>query len=217
MNTQIIANFLNELDQNNNKIWFDKNRPRYLEIKEEFSNLAETVISEILSFDNYLFGVNPKDCIYRINRDIRFSKDKSPYKTWLGCVISRQKNDSNSKFYFQINKEGKLLVAGGIRLEFIHSTKDKLLIREKIAENYKILEKVLSDKILISNFEIVRNQPLSRIPRGFETDHPAEKLLKQKEFEVFFEKDVLSLELLSLNKLIVEKYKAMKGLLEFFR
>ena len=81
--------FLKELKNNNHKIWFDENRGDYEILKKEMNQLVEKVIAEISRFDKNIIGLESKNCTFRINRDVRFSKDKSPYKTNVGAYMAK--------------------------------------------------------------------------------------------------------------------------------
>lgn len=80
--------FLKSIQKNNNKVWFDKNKPAYLSAKEDVGALVDEVIAELVKIDKTLAGLSSKDCVFRIYRDVRFSKDKRPYKTNLGASIN---------------------------------------------------------------------------------------------------------------------------------
>ena len=82
-----IIDFLEELSANNNRLWFEANRPRYTAVKQRMDKVAEEFIRAIASFDESVEGLRAKDCTYRIYRDTRFTKDKSPYKTWFGVYV----------------------------------------------------------------------------------------------------------------------------------
>ena len=81
-------NFLAQLTKNNNKLWFDANRKKYEEAKADFLQLVDKTIQLVTTFDNSLIGLEPKKCVFRINRDVRFSKDKSPYKNNMGASFN---------------------------------------------------------------------------------------------------------------------------------
>jgi len=105
--------FLNILKLNNNRDWFLGNKGRYIAAKEEFENFISLLIIIIAQFDKTIAGVEPKGCIFRINRDLRFSKDKIPYNTYLGAhiVMGGKKNELNyAGYYIRIEPGQNILV-----------------------------------------------------------------------------------------------------------
>jgi uncharacterized protein (TIGR02453 family) len=111
--------FLKELKKNNNKPWFDANRKRYEEAKKDFENFIQQVINAHSKKDKTLASLKAKDCMFRINRDVRFSKDKSPYKTNLGASINKggRKAFQTAGYYFHL-EPGQLFVGGGVYQPF---------------------------------------------------------------------------------------------------
>src|SRR5881296_1954324 len=98
---QSTIKFLKDLKKNNTKEWFDANRKVYESAKQDFENLVQTVITQYCKKDNDIASLKPKDCMFRINRDIRFSKDKSPYKTNFGASINKGgKKSMLAGYYF---------------------------------------------------------------------------------------------------------------------
>ena len=109
MDFPALATYLAELDANNNKAWFEANRPRYDKLRADFADLVEEVLFGVAAFDQRVQGLQAKDCLYRIYRDVRFSKDKTPYKTTFSASFPR--NMTGAGYYFQLDHEGKLMVA----------------------------------------------------------------------------------------------------------
>ena len=109
-----VIQFLNELSENNNREWFQKNKKWYDESREKVLFLTEVVINEIRKFDPDVPLLEPKDCLFRIFRDVRFSHDKSPYKTNFGSFIAKGgRKSSYAGYYFHIEPSGSF-VGGGI-------------------------------------------------------------------------------------------------------
>ena len=129
MNTKGILAFLNELAENNNREWFQANKPRYEEAKKEFENFVGQLIGEISKFDPQIKTVEAKNCLFRIYNDIRFAKNKAPYKTNFGASIAKGgKNGGYAGYYLHI-ENGASFVAGGVYMP----QADKLkLIRKEI-------------------------------------------------------------------------------------
>jgi uncharacterized protein (TIGR02453 family) len=107
--------FMTALSRNNNRDWFIMNKPAYLDAKENFESIIQEIISRITQFDPILKGLEVKNCVYRINRDIRFSNDKTPYKTHFGAFIVRGGKKNADKFagYYIHVEPGKSIIAGG--------------------------------------------------------------------------------------------------------
>src|SRR5512133_3172211 len=123
--------FLNLLKNNNNKEWFDKNRSMYVEAKTNFGSFVQSLINEIIDFEPLMKGLEAKNCIFRINRDIRFSNDKSPYKTNMGAFMvkgGKKNGDKYAGYYFHI-EPGKSMLAGGA---YVPPANWLAAIREKI-------------------------------------------------------------------------------------
>lgn len=213
-----IANFFKELENNNNKIWFDKNRAFYeKEIKEPLKQFV-MLMAELFYKNNLQYIADTKKSIFRINRDIRFSKNKDPYKTNLGLFfpyslsqIEAQKPESVG-LYLHYEK-GSCFIAGGIHMpspQFLKS------IRNKLLEEWKVFEKIINDKNFKKEFSyILWGDKLNSLPRGYPKGHPAEKYLVMKEFTVFFnlsEKDFFSAK---LPNLMLKKGKAMEPFVSF--
>jgi uncharacterized protein (TIGR02453 family) len=118
MHTRDLIRFLAELEENNNRAWFVMNKPRYDILRAEFLELTTQLIADISKFDPAIAACNPKKALFRINRDIRFSHDKSPYKTHFSAAITasglkKPSQGGGPAYYFHIDGSGTLLVAGG--------------------------------------------------------------------------------------------------------
>lgn len=173
--------FLKELAANNNKQWFDANRARYRVLRTRFEELTAELIDGIGTFDAEVRGLKPKDCIFRINRDTRFSNDKSPYKTHFSAFIApRGKKSGYAGYYFHVEPEGdgmighSLLAAGAVCIPPIILKS----IREEIVDNGdQMLEAIAAAK----GFEISRYSSLKRTPAGFPTGTHYDELLRLKD------------------------------------
>src|SRR6187399_119609 len=105
--------FLKLIKTNNNKEWFDKNKDKYLAAKEDIESLVEEVVKSFSAFDKSLAGLKAKDCVFRIYRDVRFAKDKRPYKTNMGASISPGGKKAEEAGYYIHVEPGKSFIAGG--------------------------------------------------------------------------------------------------------
>lgn len=189
MNTRELVNYLEGLAENNNRAWFVMNKPSYDILRAEFTALVAGLIEATAKFDPAVAGQDPKKAQFRINRDIRFAKDKSPYKTNFSAVIAPGgKKDPGSHYYFHIDHQGKLLVAGGCYLP----PADVLAkIRADIATRPQRFARLLRQKALWSHFGSFADEgKLARPPKGYDADTPHLEYVKQKSFIVWTETPV---------------------------
>ena len=205
--------FLKAIKTNNNKEWFDKNKDKYLAAKENVEDLVGEVIKSVSTFDKGLAGLKPKDCVFRIYRDVRFAKDKRPYKTNLGASISVGGKKAEVAGYYLHIEPGESMIAGG---RWMPSPEHLRKIRQEIDYNGKKFKKIINDKAFKKLFgELDTEYKLSRPPKGYDKDHPDIELLKLNSYIVWHSfKDT---EVLSANfvKEIAKVAKAMKPMLDF--
>lgn len=175
--------FLKDLGINNNREWFEANRTRYEAARSQFEEFVQACIKEISSFDPLLKGLEARSCIFRLNRDTRFSHDKSPYKTNFGAFIVRGGKKSSDRFagYYLHLEPGSCMVAGGA---YMPPSPWLNAIREKIAENPSDLTRIINSKTFKDAFGEITGEKLKTAPKGFPKDHPAVELLKHKSFVV---------------------------------
>ena len=185
MHINDLCGFLNELSDNNNRAWFVMNKPRYDILREEFLTLTTQLIAQIGQFDALILDCNPKKALFRINRDVRFSHDKSPYKTTFSAAIvpnnlKKPSQGGGPAYYFHINAAGELFFAVG---EYMPPADRLKQIRTHIAEHGAGLVKVLKDKKLQATFGGLQDEgKLQRPPKGFDADHPHIEFIKNKNF-----------------------------------
>lgn len=195
-----IINFLEELKDNNSKEWFDINRKRYEKLRKEFLEFVKTLIFEISTFDNEVAYLQPKDCIFRINKDIRFSKDKSPYKTNFGAyIVKNGKKSGNAGYYFHIEPDNFFL-AGGIYAPKPENLKE---IRLEIYNNPDKFLKLINNKDFKDAFGEIWGEKLTNVPRGFDKNFEYADLLKYKSYVSFrnlSSEEVCSVEILEILK-----------------
>lgn len=175
--------FLKQLAKNNSKEWFDENRKQYETSKAEFEKIVKAVIDKSALFDKELAGIEAKKCLFRINRDIRFSKDKSPYKLNMGASINPGgKKEMGAGYYIHI-QPGKSFLAGGCYMP----PPDVLAkIRQEIDYNTKDFKKILANKDFKTYFKELSDEgdKLKTAPKGYAKDHPELSLLQHKHFIV---------------------------------
>lgn len=174
--------FLSDLKKNNNREWFLANKARYENYKKDYHKLIGEFLEAMIPLDASLKNLEIKDCAFRINRDIRFSNDKTPYKTNMAIWMSAgQKNTNLAGYYIHI-EPGASFIAGGV---YWPDAADLKKIRNEISFFYDELEGVVSDKKFTTEFGALdrnENNSLKTSPKGFEKDHPAIEFLKLKCF-----------------------------------
>ena len=175
--------FLDDLKANNNRDWFLDNKKRYAFFKKDYQLLVSDFLDAMKPLDPSLEMLEVKNCTFRINRDIRFSKDKSPYKDHIGVWMSSgSKGMNRSGYYIHIARAGSF-IAGGF---YCPEAEDLKKVRKEIAYFHEDLEEILNEKTFKKEFgDFDRNETnvLKNPPRGYEKDHPAIELLKLKSFE----------------------------------
>jgi len=206
--------YLKAIGKNNNRDWFLKNKELYNEARGNFESFVQNLLNEITVFEPIMKGLEVKSCVYRFNRDIRFSNDKSPYKTHFGAFMVRggKKNgDKLAGYYFHI-EPGKSIIAGGA---YMPPAPWLSAIREKIDYDPAEIREIIKDKEFIKYFGKIDGEKLKKAPKGYPTDHPDIELLKYKSYLVFNEvKDdfVVSNNLFNHT---IKVFKAMKPLNDF--
>jgi uncharacterized protein (TIGR02453 family) len=175
--------FLKKIKDNNNKDWFTANKPKYEEAKKEFEKVVEAILTASAKFDKTLAGLEAKKTLFRINRDVRFSKDKSPYKNNFGASMNPGgKNSFLSGYYLHIEPGGKSFLAGGCYMPM----PDKLAaIRQEIDYHFADFKKILNDKNFKQYFDgLSDEEKLVNPPKGYDKENPAVEFLKYKHFIV---------------------------------
>lgn len=161
-----ILDFLSDLSQNNDRTWFEANRDRYKQVKQRMDDVAEEFIAAVAAFDPSIEGLKAKDCTYRIYRDTRFSKDKSPYKTWFGVyVCPRGKKSGFSGYYMHVEPDQNhyMLCTGA----YCPSAGEIKSIREEImTEGDSFVEAIEAAK----GFEIDWSYAYKRMPQGWSAE-----------------------------------------------
>ena len=176
-----VFQFLNDLKRNNNREWMQDHRHLYQECKDEVMELVKKLINGISQFDSGISGLQPKDCMFRINRDIRFSRNKDPYKNNFGAAITAGgRRTGNPSYYLHIAPK-KSFFAGGI---YMPSADRLTKIRQEIDYNASELKAIIWGDTFYETFGDIRGQALKTCPRGYSSDHPDIKLLRLKSFLV---------------------------------
>lgn len=187
MHTRDLMQYLAELSENNNRAWFVMNKPRYDILRAEFLELVTALIADIARFDPPIAACNPKKALFRINRDVRFAHDKSPYKTTFSAAITasgmkKPSQGGGPMYYFHIDAEGTLLMAAG---EYMPPTDRVRAIRREIVADAKNFGKVVKNKKMLETYgELEQDSKLTRPPKGYDADSPHVEFLKLKDFLV---------------------------------
>lgn len=174
--------FLKELAKNNNKEWFDANRKRYEGERKRFVSFVQELIDGIAVFDRSIQGVEASKSIFRINRDIRFSNDKSPYKTNFGASIKKGGKQNRFVGYYLHLEPGQIFAGGGLYAPEPDALK---AVRDEIYFNLPEFEKILKNKTFSASFSgLDEIEKLKTAPKGYEKDHPSVPYLQHKHFVV---------------------------------
>lgn len=193
MHLRDLTQYLTELSDNNNRPWFLWNKPRYDILRTEFEETVTELIRALTTFDKQVAACNPKKAMFRIHRDTRFSKDKTPYKTRFSAGITpydkrRPSAGGGSTYYFHIERDGKLGFGVG---EYLPPAARLKAIREHIVNDATGFAKVLKNKHLRATYnDMLEEDKLQRPPKGFDPDHPHVDYLKLKSFFVWTEVDL---------------------------
>ena len=208
--------FLKSLSKNNNKPWFDTHRAEYEAAKKDFGDFVSLLIKKAAEFDSDLKDLQVKDCTFRINRDIRFSKDKTPYKKNFAASLDRGgKKSIYAGYYFHLEHGDKSFVAGGIWMPMAPELKK---IRQEIDYSFDEFKSIVESKDFVKEFkglETSSEVKLNNLPRGYEKENPAAEYLK---FKSIIATKYLTDEEVTSNKLLnttIKAFKTVKPLIKF--
>ena len=215
MLTEETITFLKRLDRNNNREWLQSHKPDFETAKEDFAKFVEDLIGRIAKFDPKIGGLLPESCTFRIYRDVRFSKDKKPYKTNFGAYLSAGGRKSAAPgYYFHLQPGHSFLAAGKYHPE----PSELLRVRTAIADHPDEFRKILNARNFKKCFGEIHGEKLKTAPKGFPKDHEAIEYLKLKNFLAFMElhddKFIISKEFPSF---VASAFKQTKPLVDFLR
>jgi uncharacterized protein (TIGR02453 family) len=179
---QSTLQFLKALAKHNNRDWFLVNKAKYELAKADYLLFVEAVLNGIQKTDNTLTDLTPKQCVFRINRDVRFSKNKDPYKTNFGASFSKGgKKIQSAGYYFHL-EPGASFIGGGLWMPMAPELKK---VRQEIDYCFKEFSNIIKQKKFQTNFnELDSSNKLVRPPKDYEIDNPAIEFLKLKSFIV---------------------------------
>ena len=202
--------FLANLKKNNNRDWFTKNKPEYVKRHQNMIEFADGLLGLMNKHDK-IETESGKKSMMRIYRDVRFSKDKSPYKVNWGMGFKRATKSLRGSYYFHV-EPGSSFIGGGF---WGPEPSDLKRIREDIANNDKPLRKILASKSFLDTFGILEGEQVKTAPKGFAKDHPAIDLLKYKQFLIgrkFTDKEILAPD---FHKKANDTFKAMRPFFDY--
>ena len=208
MNTTKILDFLNELKQNNTREWFQQNRPRYELLRADFESFLNELIPEVYKFDPGIGLITAKDCIFRIYKDIRFSKDKTPYKTNFGAFIAENGRKSlKAGYYVHLDPEESFL-GGGLYMPPPDILKQ---VRQEIFFTSEELMRIMNEDAFRRIYGGLHDMEdkLKKPPRDYPLDFKDIELLKHKSYTVWHTLSADALSSVTLLKDILYKFKAM--------
>lgn len=209
---QEIMNFLDRLMRNNNREWFNEHKDEYKYVQAEFNEFALKLMDAVAAFDPDVYGLELKDCTYRIYRDIRFSSDKRPYKSHFGCFICKGgKKSGNSGYYFHIEPAEDDYIGGNMLAAGMYApTKELLeLIRHEIVYDGDKLEKAVKKA---KHWKFSESSFLKRVPKAFPSDSPYAEYLRLKDYTLYQDlpDDILFGNSDELLKYVVKHFKTVK-------
>jgi uncharacterized protein (TIGR02453 family) len=207
-----ILHFLDGLSEHNSRDWFDPNKPAYEEARDTFERFIDDLIDELRGFDN-LQGLTANDCIFRIYRDVRFSKDKTPYKTNFSAVIAPGgKKSPQQGYYVSIEPHERSMIAGGLHMP----TSEQInRFRQAIARDASAFKAITGDKDFIQQFGKIEGERLKTAPKGIDRNHPEIDLLQLKDvtaIHTFPDHELLAGDFL---KRVVAVCRAMRPFLDY--
>ncbi len=205
--------FLSSLNKNNNKEWFEKNRSTYEAIRSAYVEVIGAIINEVSHFDASVAHLDPKKCLFRINRDIRFSSNKAPYKINIGAAMAKGGKNALSAGYYVHVQPGENFAGGGI---WMPEASQLSKIRQEIDYNFHEFRKIVTASSFRKTFgDLDQEAKLARPPKNYTPENPAIEYLKLKSFVAsvqLTDDDVLSR---SFVKKVTMKFKEMYPLISF--
>ena len=206
--------FLKDLQKNNNKPWFDEHRKQYDIAKTDFLLLVSALIKSIAAFDPPIAALAEKNCIFRINRDVRFSKNKSPYKNNMAGYFNKDGKKGNGSGYYLHIEPGKSFAAGGTWMPL---PVDLAKIRQEVDYDFADWRYITNRAEFKKQFKngLDTADILQRPPRGYDENNPAIQIIKLKSFVVrrsFSDAEVLDKHFV---REVTKTFRAMKPMIDF--
>ena len=181
---EALLNFFRRLDANNNREWFDEHRPEWARVKRSITRLTEELIAGVSTFDASVRNLRPQDCTFRIARDTRFSKDKTPYKNWVGIYVAPHgRHGGYAGYYLHISPNDDGLIGQHMLVPGLYCPDPVALrsVREEILDHGDEMQQHI-DAAAKVGYRLDRSNCLKRTPAGFPKDTPHDDLLRLKDF-----------------------------------
>lgn len=207
--------FLKDLSNNNNRDWFQANQDRYAVYKDEYRKTVEEFLAEMQPLDDSLRHLEVKNCSFRINRDIRFTKDKAPYKNNMAIWMSEGNKNTNLAGYYVHIENGAGFIAGGV---YWPEAADLKKIRREIDGFYEELKSIVAEPEFVKIYggmDRDENNMLKTSPKDFDKGHPAIEFLKLKCFTASAKLDDAAMTKPGFAKETAKKLIVLKPLIEF--
>lgn len=213
MLTKHTLQFLEELSHNNTKSWFEQHRNRYTQAQSEIKSFIEIWLNEFGKIDESIAHLDPKKCIFRIHRDVRFSANKNPYKTNLGAYLYKGDKQANYAGYYLHIEPGNCFFAAG---NYMPLPEQLAKIRQEIDYNLHDFQKILQQKQFKEIFgNISSENKLKRAPKGYDEDNKAIEFLKLKSFVVSTKLSDEEICAKSMQTSIIQLSKTVKPFVDF--
>lgn len=213
MSVAPLFKFLKGLEKDNAKTYVDAHRQDYQELRKQFILWVDALINDIAKFDPKIDPVHPKSCLFRINRDARFSRNKNPYNTHFSAYIARGgKKSEYAGYYFRLQPGGRSMLGVGL---YNPPPKQLLATRRQISSDYQRIKKVLSSPKLKATFENFEGERLATYPRGFSPDDPALDLINLKSWGLFKALDDKTVLARNFHENALKQFKIAKPLNDF--
>lgn len=220
MHLRDLVQFLGELSENNNRAWFVMNKPRYDILRAELLELVTGLVGDIATFDPAVAACNPKRALFRINRDLRFARDRAPYKTSFSASITasglkKPSQGGGPAYYFHIDADGRLLVACG---EYLPPAERLRAIRQHIVSDTAGFDKLLKNRGLLDIYGgLSPEDKLLRVPKGFGADAPHAEHLKLKSYLAWRETSAKRVASDALHGVLLEDFRVGAPLVKWLR
>lgn len=177
--------FLRLLQRNNNRDWFQENKEQYDVLRVQFAKDVQLLIQHIALFDQEVAGMEAKDCLYRIYRDIRFSPDKTPYKTYFSAYIARGGRKSERAGYYIHIEPDNMLLSGGVWCPQPRLLK---MLRTAVYDHVEEFTEIIDNPLFRESYPELEGETLQKVPQPFPKDFVRADLLKRKDYVVLGKK-----------------------------
>jgi len=204
--------FFKALKKNNDREWFQPRKEQYVQFVQQPMTELVLALNEQLERFAPEYVADPKKAIFRIYRDTRFSADKTPYKTHIGAFFSRRGVSSGAGLYMHFS-DNSTFVGGGV----YHPERDVLLaVRQHVRDNHQELRKILSQSKVKTIFGEMGGDRLTRVPKGFDPEHPAAELIKHKDWLLSSELEPSAATTAGVYTEVLSRFRLIVPFLEFF-